>query len=95
MITHLCDRCGRPIEHKETRYVAKIQVFAAAGPLEILSEDLLGDPTDEIDRLLQQCEAMTETELMQDVFVEFTFDLCRSCQKSYIANPLAGTGGAR
>src|SRR5438128_2582195 len=43
MITHICDRCGRPIERGQLRYVAKIEVFAAADPLEITLEDLLRD----------------------------------------------------
>lgn len=91
MITHLCDRCGRPIESKEVRYVAKIQVFAAAGLLEISDEELQEDHTEEMDRLLKQCAGMTEEQLMHDVFVEFRFDLCRACQRAYIVNPLGMT----
>jgi hypothetical protein len=91
MITHLCDRCGRPIESEDTRYIARIQVLAAADPLEISAEELQEDAGDEMDRLLKQCAEMTEEELMQDVFVEFRFDLCRRCQRAYIANPLGVT----
>jgi hypothetical protein len=80
------------MESKDTRYIARIQVLAAADPLEISSEDLQEDHSDEIDRLLKQCAEMTEKELMEDVFVEFRFDLCRKCQKAYIANPLGVTG---
>jgi hypothetical protein len=90
MITHICDRCGRPIDKGETRYVAKLQVFAAADPLEITWDDLMQDHTAEIERLMKECEKMTEEELMQDVFVELQFDLCRFCHKAYLANPLGG-----
>ena len=89
MITHICDRCGRPIERGQLRYVAKIEVFAAADPLEITLEDLLHDTRREIDRLLQQCEGLSEEELMRDVYVRFNFDLCRACQKAYVTDPLA------
>ena len=41
MVTHICDRCGRPIEQGQLRYIARIQVFAAADPLEITLEDLV------------------------------------------------------
>jgi hypothetical protein len=92
VITHLCDRCGRPMDSKDTRYVARIQVLAAADPLEISAEELEQDRSDEIDRLLKQCAEMTEKELMEDVFVEFKFDLCRKCQKAYIADPLRTMG---
>jgi len=89
MITHLCDRCGRPIEHGEPRYVAKIEVFAAAEPLEITAGDLAGDPRGEIERLARECRGKSEEELMRDVHVAFQFDLCRRCQLAYVANPLA------
>ena len=88
MITHICDRCGKAIEHDRVRYVAKIQVFAAADPLAITFEDLLQDHGSEIERLLRQCDELSEEQLMRDVHVEFQFDLCRACQKAYIANPL-------
>jgi hypothetical protein len=90
MFTHICDRCGRPMEKQDLRYVAKIQVFAAADTLEITAEDLLQPPGEEMARLLRQCEGMTEEELMRDVFVQFQFDLCRPCQRAYLANPLGG-----
>jgi hypothetical protein len=89
MITHICDRCGRPIEKGRLRYTAKIQVYAAADPLEITLEDLLRDTKREMDEILGQCEELNEEELMRDVYVEFQFDLCRACQKAYLADPLA------
>ena len=64
MITHICDRCGRPIEQGQSRYIAKIQVFAAADPLEITLEDLLRDTGREMEALLQQCGELSEEELM-------------------------------
>jgi hypothetical protein len=90
MITHICDRCGRPIEKGELRFVAKLQVFAAADTLEITPEDLAVDRRDEIANLLRQCGKLTEEELMRDVFVELRFDLCRRCQRAYLAAPLSG-----
>ena len=89
MITHICDRCGRPIEKGQLRYTAKIEVFAAADPLEITLDDLLRDSRREMDALLEQCEHLTEEQLMRDVYVKFEFDLCRSCQKSYVTDPLS------
>ncbi|PYK58940.1 MAG: hypothetical protein DME21_14560 [Verrucomicrobia bacterium] len=89
MITHICDRCGRPIEEGQLRYIAKIEVFAAADPLEITLEDLLRNTRSEMDALLEQCEKLTEEELMRDVYVKFNFDLCRACQKAYVTDPLS------
>ena len=90
MITHLCDRCGRPIEEGELRYVARIEVFAAADPLKVSAEDLAADTRGEMERLLERCAGMTEEELMRDVHVAFQFDLCRRCQQAYVINPLGG-----
>ena len=89
MITHICDRCGKPIEKDELRYIAKIEVFAAADPLAITVEDLFTDHRPEIDRLLSACEKLSEEELMRDVHVQYQFDLCRECQKIYVRDPLA------
>jgi len=93
MITHICDRCGRQIQKGQSRYIAKIEVLAAADALEITLEDLLRDTRREIDALLEQCEQSTEEELMRDVYVKFEFDLCRACQKSYVTAPLSVATG--
>ncbi len=90
MITHLCDRCGRPIEQGELRYTARIEVFAAADPLEVTAEDLTSDTRHAIEQLIERCAGMTEEELMRDVHVAFQFDLCRRCQLAYVLNPLGG-----
>jgi hypothetical protein len=89
MITHICDRCGRPLEQGQLRYLAKIEVVAAADPLEITFDDLLRDTRREIDALLDECEQLTEEQLMRDVYVKFEFDLCRACQKAYVTDPLS------
>jgi hypothetical protein len=89
MITHICDRCGRPLERGQLRYIARIEVLAAADPLEITLNDLLRDSRRELDALLAQCEQLTEEELMRDVYVKFEFDLCRACQKAYVTDPLS------
>jgi hypothetical protein len=93
MITHICDRCGRPIERGQIRYTARIQVFAAADPMEITLDDLLRDTRQEMDEIIGQCEPLSERELMRDVYVEFQFDLCRACQRIYLNDPLSVSGG--
>ena len=88
MIMRTCDRCGRTITEGELRYVTKIQVYAAYDPLKITFEDLLRDHRQDIARLVKVCEGLSEEELMRDVFVDFQFDLCRECHKTYLAAPL-------
>ncbi len=88
MITRLCDRCGQPIEEGELRYVLKFQVYAAYDPLAVTFDDLTRDHRAEIQEILARCAGLTEEELMQDVYVERQFDLCRPCQRAFLANPL-------
>lgn len=88
MITRACDRCGQPIEDGALRYEARIQVFAAYDPLDITFEDLSLDHSAEIRRILAECKDVSEEELMKDVYVEFHFDLCRTCQRAYLKKPL-------
>jgi hypothetical protein len=89
-VTHICDRCGRAILEGETRYVAKVEIYAAADRLIVSGEDLKADTIAAYEALLRKCEGMTEEELMRDVHVAFRFDLCRRCQRAYVMNPLGG-----
>jgi hypothetical protein len=89
MITHICDRCGRPLLEGELRYVVRVEVFAAADPLRVTADDFQRDTRAEFDELVRRCAGRTEEELMRDVHVAFQFDLCRRCQQAYLANPLA------
>lgn len=88
MISHICDRCERPILENETRYVARLEVFAAPDLPEITLEDLLRDHSADIRKLIGDCQAMSEEELMRDVYVEMKFVLCRRCQRAWLDNPL-------
>jgi hypothetical protein len=88
MITHICDRCGRPIFADETRYIARIEVFAAPDLPAFTMDDLQRDHSAEMQRLIDQCEGLTEEELMREVHVEMKFDLCRACQRAYLDRPL-------
>ncbi len=85
--THICDRCGCPIEEQELRYIAHIQVYAAPSVLKISEEDLR-DRTDETQETIEECAQQSEKELIDDVHKEFKFDLCRRCQKDYIRDPI-------
>ena len=85
--SHLCDRCGCPIEEQELRYIVEIQVYAAPSPIKI-TEDDLKDPDSALAETLEQCEQRSEQELMDDVHKQFKKDLCRRCQQHYIKDPI-------
>ena len=85
---YICDMCGGRIERKELRYVLKMNIFAAYDTLEIELTDLEKDYEDEIGKLIEKMEGMDPKQLEEDVFKQFTFDLCRRCQQKLIRNPL-------
>jgi len=89
-IRQICDRCGRPLMEGELRYVAKIEVLAAADPLVITAEDLKRDHSILREHLIEQSEAMSEEELMRDVHETREYCLCRRCQRIWLQNPLGG-----
>ncbi len=84
-----CDRCGQVLlARSEVRYEVKIEVKAAYDPLEVTEEDLAQDVRAQIARVLRQLEGISEEEAQNEVYRQFQFDLCASCQKKYIKKPL-------
>jgi ribosomal protein L40E len=88
MITHICDRCYRPLPKKAPRYVVTIQVTAAATPLEITEEDLQQDTKAAVQAALEKAAEQSEAEAMRDIHVELHYDLCRKCQQEYLLQPM-------
>jgi len=77
------------------RHVTKIQVYAAYNPLKIDFEDMTRDHTNDIKEILERCEDLTEEESMQDVYIDFQFDLCGACQRSCIKAAATCSGWRR
>ena len=89
MIHFTCDLCGKTLlAEEDTRYVVKIEVYAAYDPMEVAGPELHEDHDDEIQGLLEQMENMDAEELESQVFKTFRFDLCPECQAAYLKDPL-------
>ena len=85
----VCDRCGAALLVGEpVRYEARIEVYAAYDPAEIVPADLEGDLRGQMRDLLARMRGMDPQELEDSVYKEFRFDLCRACQRDYIRAPL-------
>ena len=90
MIHFTCDLCGKTLQAEEdTRYVVKIEVYAAYDPMEIGGDDLREDHDDEIQGLLARMEDMEAEDLEDQVYKTFRFDLCPGCHEAYLKDPLA------
>jgi len=91
-----CDMCGKVLlADEDTRYIARIEVFAAYDPMEIAPGDVQTDRSDEIAQLLEQLREADPQELQDQVYKSFQFDLCPTCQKKYLADPLPERSGGQ
>ena len=89
MDAETCDMCGKMLlADEDTRYVVRIEVFAAYDPMELTEDDLRRDRAADIAQLLARMEQMNPQELEDQVYKKFVFDLCPACQRKYLANPL-------
>ncbi|MBI2899701.1 MAG: hypothetical protein HYY17_05920 [Planctomycetes bacterium] len=85
-----CDRCGAGLLlDAPVRYEVRVEVKAAYDPMEITDEDLAKDHAAEMKRILAELEGLSAEEAQDQVYREFRFDLCASCRKPYMKNPLA------
>jgi hypothetical protein len=90
MIHYTCDMCGKPLlADEDTRYVVKVEVYAAYDPMEIADADLAEDQSEEVQELLDQMADMDAEQLEDQVHKTFRFDLCPACQARYVEDPLS------
>lgn len=91
-----CDRCGRGLLlDAPVRYEVRIEVKSAYDPLELSEEDL-ARAEDELKKVLEELKDYTAEQAQDEVYRRFRFDLCATCQKGFLKNPLgrgpSGTG---
>lgn len=81
-----CDLCGKDLlTGSDSRYVVKMEVFAAHDPIELTEEDLDADHLDEISQLLSEENPDAEP---APTFTKLNYDLCPSCHKKFLGDPL-------
>lgn len=84
----ICDLCGRAIP-ADGHYIVRIEVLADPEMPELSSEEVEGlDFERTCAELLEQMKDLTADDLQDQVYRQFEFRLCRSCQFRYLANPL-------
>jgi hypothetical protein len=89
MIHYSCDRCKRLIDtEEELRYTVKLEVCAAMEPA---AADELQDDRDhllEVHEILERLDANEDNNIGDDIYQKKHFDLCSSCYRDFIKNPL-------
>ena len=92
MIHFTCDMCGKTLlAEEDTRYVVKVEVYAAYDPMEISEKDLEADRSEEVQELLDEMADIDAEDLEDQVFKTFRFDLCPACHAAYLKDPLSRT----
>ena len=89
LMDHLtCDRCGGGLLlDAPVRYEVRIEVKSAYDPMELTPEDLAKAESDLRD-LVAQLKEYPGDKAQDEVYREFRFDLCATCQKKFLAAPL-------
>lgn len=88
MVTITCDGCGAELERGALRYTVKVEVKAAYDELEVGLADLVRDHRAEMLALIERMKEKSPKEIEETVYKGFRFDLCPSCQRAYLKNPL-------
>ncbi len=95
MIHYSCDRCKRILDPQEDlRYVVRLEVYAAMEPIDADDAEDERDNLLEIHEILERSEADDSELIGPDVYQKRRFDLCPSCYRKFIKNPLASEPAA-
>ena len=83
-----CDRCGNGLLlDAPVRYEVRIEVKSAYDPLELTTEDLANAAAG-LKNAIESAKNLSAEEAQDEVYREFRFDLCRTCQKAFLKAPL-------
>jgi hypothetical protein len=83
-----CDRCGNGLLlDAPVRYEVRIEVKSAYDPMELTDEDL-ANASRNLKAAVEAVKNLSADDAMDEVYKEFRFDLCRTCQKLFIKAPL-------
>ncbi len=93
MIRYHCDGCGRNLAKGSLRYTVTVDVKAAYDELEVGLLDLVRNHRDELARLIEQLRERDVKELEESVYKHLELDLCPSCQRAFLKDPLRFTPG--
>jgi hypothetical protein len=88
MIRYECDKCGAKLGANDPgRFIVKIEVYAAAGPLD-LGDGQLQSGAGDISELAHELARANPDEVEDQVYRCFRLDVCDDCRKALIAKPL-------
>ena len=95
MIHYSCDRCRRSLQmDEEIRYSVSIEIQVALDSTEYeMGEDR--DHLNELHEILERLDDSEKEEISRFAYQRRRFDLCSSCHREYVNNPLAMEAAAK
>jgi len=88
MLHYSCDLCGKDLtDGLDSRFVLRMEVFAAHDPAEITECDLGDDHLEEMGQLLREADEMDLEPA--PAFKKMRFDMCPPCHRKFLADPLS------
>lgn len=88
MIRFECDKCGVSLQANDAqRYIVKMEIFAAAGHVDLDTESS-NNTESQLQDVLDQLASADPDEVEDQTYRCFRFDLCNSCRKKVIKAPL-------
>ncbi|MGV3608100.1 MAG: hypothetical protein ACO1RA_16965 [Planctomycetaceae bacterium] len=90
MIHYSCDRCRCEIDPQDDlRYVVKIEIQATMDPqMDSTEPDDDRDHLAEIEEIISELSDESMETIGEDIYQKRSFDLCPSCYRQFIKNPL-------
>jgi hypothetical protein len=93
MIRVMCDRCGKELGSGEAHHVVKIEASRHSATLALTDEDLDRDHLEEVAATL--AEAEEEGQPSEPSTASLRYDLCGTCRRAFLQNPLAREAAPR
>jgi len=79
-MTCKCHNCGREIAKPGSFFVLRVELLASPGPIELTADDLVMDPRQELEQLIEEMETLDAQEATDEVYEAYSFKLCRTCR---------------
>ncbi len=89
MIRYECDRCGlRMSANDPRRFIVKMEVYAAAGPVDLDAYAEI-DHRKELADVLKDLADADPDEVEDQTYRLLRFDVCNTCRRALLASPLS------
>ena len=87
MLHFSCDLCGKDLtDGRDSRYVVRMEVYAAADPAQLTDADLSDDQLEAVGQLLRDGDDADAEPA--PAYKKLQYDLCPPCHKKFLADPL-------